>query len=280
MLTINKATGMLIGLAIGDALGAPLEFRPARNPDNYLKRYTKGGVYSMDIGEWTDDTAMALAMAESIIHYGMFDANDIMDNFVAWYQEGKFVPRGSCFDIGVATSQALDRYMLDPESPYKGDPSPMRASNGALMRIAPVVIAARNKEELFTMAVQQTILTHASPLCIQYSVMLAEELYHANPLQKYKEHRHDPDLKPESIASSGYVVDTYTAAMWAFQSTNNFEDCVIAAVNRGDDADTVGAVAGMIAGAHYGYTKIPKHFTDDLMWHDRLFSAAVKLHRR
>jgi len=110
--------------------------------------------------------------------------------------------------------------------------------------------------------------------------MLAEELYYGGPLDKYDDYRHSVDVPRNEVMSGGYVVETYTAAMWAFQTTNNFEDCVVAAVNRGHDSDTVGAVAGMIAGSHYGISGIPTKFQKGLMWYDKLFDTACKLYRR
>lgn len=280
MLNIDKATGMFIGLAVGDALGAPLEFLDAREPEDYIKTYHTGGFHNVEAGEWTDDTAMTLAMSEAIIADGEFNPHTVMDNFVAWYMDGKFIPRGECFDIGTTTIRALERYIKDPTNPYKGDADPASAGNGALMRTAAIVLAARDRQELIQLATQQTLLTHAAPMCVQYGTMLAEELYYGGPLDKYDDYRHSVDVPRNEVMSGGYVVETYTAAMWAFQTTNNFEDCVVAAVNRGHDSDTVGAVAGMIAGSHYGISGIPSKFQKGLMWYDKLFDTACKLYRR
>ena len=278
MQSIDNATGMLIGLAVGDALGAPLEFLDAREPADYIVNFHKGGYHNVDIGEWTDDTAMTLAMCKAILNEGKFDPYAIMDNFVSWYRDGEFIPRGTCFDIGTTTIRALERYIADPTDPYKGDANPKSAGNGALMRTAAVVLAARSREELITLATQQTLLTHGAPLCVEYGTMFAEELYYCKPLAKYAKYRHDTNVPRNEVMSGGYVVETYMAAMWAFQTTNSFEECIVAAVNRGHDSDTVGAVAGMIAGAYYGWTNIPARFTKLLQWHDELYTTAVMLH--
>jgi len=277
MQSIDQANGMMIGLAIGDALGAPLEFLDAREPEDYITKYHKGGFHDVDIGEWTDDTAMTLAMCKAILDKGGFDPNAIMDNFVAWYRDGEFIPRGECFDIGTTTVRALERYIQHPTSPYKGDTSPKSAGNGALMRTAAVVLAAMNRQELIQLATQQTLLTHAAPICVQYGTMLAEELYYGGPLDKYQKFRHSLDIPRKEVMSGGYVVETYMAAMWAFQTTDTFEDCVIKAVNRGHDSDTVGAVAGMIAGTYYGYCGIPHEFRKNVMWHDELIETSTAL---
>ena len=277
MQSIDQATGMMIGLAVGDALGAPLEFLDAREPDNYITKYHTGGFHDVDKGEWTDDTAMTLAMCKAMLDKKAFDPNAIMDNFVSWYMEGEFIPRGKCFDIGTTTVRALERYIKDPTDPYKGTADQKSSGNGALMRTAAPVLMAMDRQELIQLATQQTLLTHAAPQCVQYGTMLAEELYYGGPLDKYKKYRHNVDIPREEVMSGGYVVETYTAAMWAFQTTDNFEDCVIAAVNRGHDSDTVGAVAGMIAGTYYGYCSIPAKFKKDLMWHDELYDTAYQV---
>ena len=276
--TVDNAIGMLVGLAVGDALGAPLEFQDAREPDDYITKYHTGGIWNVEKGEWTDDTAMAFAMGTSIVDESGFYADKVMDNFVAWYSEGQFIPRGVCFDIGSTTVGALRDYMIDPSTPYKGVVDDKNSGNGALMRIAPVVLCATSQQNLIQLATQQTLLTHASPKCVTYSRMFAEELYATSPLQKYKSYRHKRNVKRSSVMSGGYVKETYEAAMWAFQTTDNFEDCVVRAVNRGHDSDTTGAVAGMIAGAHYGIYNIPEKFTKELMWCDKITQLAIDLY--
>ena len=276
--TVDNAMGMLVGLAVGDALGAPLEFQEAREPNEYITKYHTGGIHNMQKGEWTDDMAMAYAMGTSILDEGGFYADKVMDNFVSWYSEGQFIPRGVCFDIGSTTVGALRDYMIDPSTPYKGVVDDKNSGNGALMRIAPIVLCATSQQNLIQLATQQTLLTHASPKCVMYSRMFAEELYFLSPLQKYKSYRHKRNVKRSLVMSGGYVKETYEAAMWAFQTTDNFEDCVIKAVNRGHDSDTTGAVAGMIAGAHYGIYNIPEKFTKELAWHDDICKMAAKLY--
>lgn len=277
MLTLDKAKGMLVGLAVGDALGAPLEFHEAREPDTYIKEYCAGGVHSMKKGEWTDDTAMALAMAQAFIdNKGEFNAHDIMHNWASWYNRGEFIPRGVCFDIGSITQKAIKKYDAI-NSVYNGVSLDNQSGNGALMRLAPVVIVSATPERAMELAVAQTVMTHGSAKAIEYSRVMAHELWHGDALQRYSDYRLPLDIKREDVMSGGYVVETYQCAMWAYQTTTSFDQCVINAVNRGHDSDTCGAVAGMIAGAHYGYNKIPKKFIDSLMWHDELCQAAIKL---
>jgi len=282
-MNIDKATGMLVGLAIGDALGAPLEFQEPREPENHLTEYTTGGEHNVSLGEWTDDTSMALAMAKSLIEKKCFDANDIMNKFLAWYKGVDYSPRGQCFDIGGTTAIALQSYLQEKVEyeyllqPYRGRTAKDTSGNGALMRLAPVIIVAKDRYHAIQLAVQQTLLTHGSNTCVDYSVMLAEELYHGYPISRYDKYKLPLDIPREEVMSGGYVKETYQCAWWAFQTTNSFEDCIIKAVNRGYDADTVGAVAGMIAGRYYGHSNIPSHFKDKLLWHDELLQTAVDL---
>lgn len=279
MLTLDSAMGMLIGLAVGDALGAPLEFLPSREPDEYVTKYMKGGYHDMKKGEWTDDTAMALAMAQSFIdNEGEFNPADIMHNWSRWYMEGEFIPRGECFDIGTVTQRAIEKYNKN-NTLYNGVSLDDSSGNGGLMRLAPAVIVSATPERAMELAVAQTILTHGSAKCIEYSRVFAHELWHGSTLKRYDKYKLPYDIEREEVMSGGYVVETYQCAMWAFQTTSSFADCVIKAVNRGHDSDTCGAVAGMIAGSHYGFNDIPTEFTKDLMWYEELCRAAIKLHK-
>ncbi len=279
---IDKSIGMFLGLAIGDALGAPLEFKEASLPDQFLKRFKTGGAHNVSLGEWTDDTSMALAMAKSLIEKQSFDADDIMKKFCNWYLKGEYSTRGRCFDIGGTVAVALRSYSKTLNNneylqPYRGRTGVDTSGNGALMRMAPVIMVAKNSSDAIQLATQQTLLTHGSNLCVQYSIMLAEELYEGNSLVKYEKYKLPIDISTNEVMSGGFVKETYEAAWWAFSTTNTFEDCIVKAVNRGHDADTTGAVAGMIAGRYYGYSTIPDYFKNNLMWHDELFETAKSL---
>ena len=279
---LDNKLGLFLGLAIGDALGAPLEFQKANEPDAYLTEYATGGPHNVSIGEWTDDTSMALAMATSLIEKKGFDADDIMKKFCEWFQQGKFCTRDKCFDIGNTVYNALSSYSDSIKQnqfpqPYRGMTSEDTSGNGALMRMAPVIIVAKDLDEARRLAVQQTLLTHGSELCVKYSTMFAEELYTGKAIEKYSEYKLPNSINRDEVMSGGFVKETYEAAWWAFSTTNNFEDCIVKAVNRGDDADTTGAVAGMIAGRYYGYSNIPEHFKKNLMMHDKLYDTALSL---
>ena len=281
-MNVDKSIGMFLGLAIGDALGAPLEFKEASPPDSILKKYATGGAHNVSIGEWTDDTSMALAIAKSLIEKETFDADDIMQKFCNWYEKGEYSTRGRCFDIGGTVGVALRSYSKTLNNseylqPYRGRTARDSSGNGALMRMAPVIMVATDRFHATQLATQQTLLTHGSNLCVEYSLMLAEELYFGYPIARFEKYKLPLDINENEVMSGGFVKETYEAAWWAFSTTNSFEDCIIRAVNRGHDADTTGAVAGMIAGRYYGHTKIPSYFKDNLMWYDELFQTALDL---
>ena len=279
---IDKKLGMFLGLAIGDALGAPLEFQKSRDPQNYITHYSSGGPHNVSVGEWTDDTSMALALAKSLTEKKMFDADDIMNKFCLWFQQGKYCTRDKCFDIGNTVYDALNSYSNSVKynefrQPYRGRVTEDTSGNGALMRMAPVIIVSKDVHEAVRLAIQQTLLTHGSELCVKYSIMFAEELFLGKSIPKYSHYKLPDNIKRENVMSGGFVKETYQAAWWAFSSSNSFEDCIIKAVNRGHDADTTGAVSGMLAGRFYGLSNIPDQFKEQLMCYEELYQTALEL---
>ena len=278
----NAATGMFLGLAIGDAMGSPIEFEKARPRERYIRSYQSGGFHNVSKGEFTDDTSMALAMAHAFIEsqrttgYG-FDAHKIMNNFLEWRYKGKYSPRGKCFDVGVTVCGALALYKKDPTGPFTGSTHPMSAGNGGLMRIAPALIAARTKDEAIFFARESTRLTHGAEEALLYSELFAEEVWQGRLLPQYARYRLPLDIDRKNILSGSYVKETYQSAWWAYQTTQSFEECIIEAINLGDDADTTGAVAGMIAGRMYGFDAIPSRMVEGLQWSEHLIEVAAQL---
>ena len=273
----DRQIGMLVGLAIGDAMGAPIEFQPARVPQNFVRTYLTGGAHNVSLGEFTDDTSMALAMADAFIESEDFDAHLIMNNFLHWKNEGAYSPRGVMFDCGMTVGSALNKYEANNTDPFTGSTDPMSAGNGGLMRLAPAILAASTQGQAIKFARDTTRLTHGASEAIFYSELLALELWNAKASEEKQETKLPSDINRNDVMSGGYVKETYQAAWWAFETTNNFEDCIVAAINRGHDSDTTGAVAGMIAGCIYGYNAIPKWMCEGLQWHDKIIEIAEKL---
>lgn len=270
---VDRALGAFLGLAIGDALGTTIEFAPR---DSYapVTAMVGGGPFRLRPGQWTDDTAMAVCLAESLLHDRHLDAGDLMDRFSRWAWEGENSSTGSCFDIGQTTLQAIGTYRRSG-NPFAGPLAPMTAGNGSIMRLAPVVLAwARDPAEAERVAVEQGRTTHGADECGQACVLLARILLaalHGAPKHEVLTPRIGSDWSPgiraiietkqsgrarSSIRSTGYVVHTLDAAVWAVSNTATFREAVLLGVNLGEDADTVGAVTGQIAGAVYGASGI------------------------
>jgi len=290
----DRALGAFIGLAVGDALGTTIEFK---RRDTYppVIDMTGGGPFRLRPGEWTDDTSMALCLADSLIATkGALDPVDLADRFVRWWKQGENSVTGRCFDIGNTTRTALARYR-EIGAP-RGDDAPNSAGNGGIMRLAPAVLAAyREPARAIALARAQSEVTHAAPECLDSAEFLAGVLIagiaghgfeavqshsaEAFVSQKVRDIAHGGwrGRSRDEIKSSGYVIDTLEAALWAVGGSSAFEEAVLKAVNLGDDADTVGAVAGQIAGAVWGYQAIPQAWRERLAWGETIVARALRL---
>lgn len=258
----------IMGLVVGDALGVPVEFKKR---DTYkITDMTGYGTYNQPPGTWSDDSSMTIATLESIERTGKVDPVDIMQNFLAWLETGEFTPYDEVFDVGGATRRAVSRYSNGTDPLKCGGKTRMDNGNGALMRILPVAIVAPDMVE------QVAKLTHAHFIscfaCEIYTAMVQELVngnekvttFHntlvkfqtqINDVSAYADFKRIPileQLEREEIKSSGYVVDTLEAALWCFLKTDTYTDCVLTAVNLGEDTDTIAAIAGGLAGMYYG----------------------------
>ena len=280
--TRDRFRGCLLGLAAGDALGTTLEFR---SPGSFepIDDMVGGGPFGLRPGQWTDDTSMALCLAESLLECGGFDAADQMGRYVRWWREGYLSSTGGCFDIGNTVRAALSRFVGDGD-PYAGSTDPRSAGNGSLMRLAPVpMFYAGDAAEAVAMAAESSRTTHqaqeAVDACRYFAGLLVGALHGVDketllspaycPVKGLWER--EPlaeriarvaagsfkDRNPPDIRGTGYVVDALEAALWAFHHSSDFREGALMAVNLGDDADTTGAIYGQIAGAHHGSQSIP-----------------------
>ncbi len=281
----DRAVGALLGLAVGDAVGATLEFS-AKPRFAVLDGMVGGGPHGLRAGEWTDDTAMALALADSLLHEPALDAADLMRRFADWHQRGTYSCTGTCFDIGIATRQALDRFRRTG-NPMAGSVDDASSGNGALMRLSPVAIRHwRDRAEMLRVAAKQTRTTHGSPATLAASARFAGMLAAAIGGAPLPEVLSGPDavieggwrgLPRAAVEGSGYVVRSLQAAVWAVSRSTDFRSAVLLAANLGDDADTTAAIAGQLAGAVYGASGIPAEWLDALAWRDRLEGTASAL---
>lgn len=290
----DRAVGALLGLAVGDAVGTTLEFtaRDARPP---LTDMVGGGPFELQPGQWTDDTAMALALGYSLAENGVFDPEDCMARFVDWYRSGTYSCTGTCFDIGMATRTALRQFERDG-NPFAGSPDPLSAGNGSLMRLSPIAIwgAHRGEEVAADFARRQSSLTHAAQECqaacegfailmvrailgTSRSDILAPFAFGGPPRVAEVFAGSWRTKSRDLISSSGYVVHSLEAALWSVGNTGSFEEAILLAANLADDADTVAAITGQLAGALYGASGIPEHWRSQLAWREEIERLALDL---
>ena len=284
--TRDRAVGGLLGLAAGDAVGAAIEFSP-KPRFAVLDDMAQGGPHRLQRGQWTDDTAMALALADSLAFAPGLDPADLMRRFLNWRDTGAYSCTGTCFDIGNATSAALERFRRTGE-PLAGSDDPDASGNGALMRLAPVAVRHwRDRDALQAVAALQTSTTHGSPATLAASAVFADLLADAIAGASLPEVLASPaagrieggwrGLHRDGIEGSGWVVRSLQAAIWAVSRTTDFRSAVLLAANLGDDADTTAAIAGQLAGAIYGAAGIPPGWLEALAWRERLEGAAQTL---
>ncbi|TAK64952.1 ADP-ribosyl-[dinitrogen reductase] hydrolase [Methylobacter sp.] len=262
---LDRALGAYLGFACGDALGATVEFM---SPKQIQKRYgvhrdmIGGGWLNLEAGQVTDDTQMSLAVGQAIIDHQGWNIQAVADNFVAWLESNP--P-----DIGNTCRRGILRYRDNGE--LFGLPRDDDAGNGACMRNLPAVLATLNRPDNFNAwSLQQSHITHNHPLSDAATLTLgrivnclikgldmdvckqeAERL-----IGQYGEFAYSP----YPGKASAYIVDTVQTVLHYFFSTDSFESCLIATVNQGADADTTGALAGMLAGAKYGVEQIPERW--------------------
>ncbi len=301
-LSLDWYRGCLLGLAAGDALGATLEFR---SPGSFkpIEDMIGGGPFDLRPGEWTDDTSMALCLAESLIEHMDFRPHDQMNRYLRWYREGYLSSNGRFFDIGNTVRSALEAYAHTHEIP--STPVDLHsAGNGSIMRLAPVpMFYAAHPTEAIEKSGESSLPTHsmrsAVDACRYLGGLIAgaldgipkEELLsdHYSPVPSYwKNHPLMPAIdeiasgsfkkkQPPDINGSAYVASSLEAALWAFYRSESFREGALLAVNLGEDADTTGAVYGQIAGACYGEQGIPLEWRQKLALREKIETYAGQL---
>lgn len=278
MNTKSRAVASFLGLAIGDALGAPVEFK---EPGEFepVSDYRYSHVWRIPAGYWTDDTSMAICLAESIVARDTVDAQDLLERFARWYQLGENSSTGRCFDIGTTTRSNIERF-LDLGALQAPDMS-HQSGNGGIMRLAPVAVRWwHNTRWAEHMAELQSVTTHGSRECVDCATELALILTRAIQGHAVKSELQERlgSLNNKHISNQGRARDTLLAAKWCVATTHSFEEAVLKAVNLGGDSDTIGAVAGQIAGACYGIESIPERWLMGLFDKDRLVNLAEQLY--
>lgn len=302
MAPIERYRGSLLGLATGDALGASVE---SMAPASFepLTDMVGADALGLKLGQWTDDTSLALCLADSLISRRMFDPVDQLARYVRYWKEGYLSSTGSCVDIGVTTLRALLEFE-NTHKPYCGSPDPLAAGNGALMRLAPVALFyARRPVEAIEKCGESSRTTHGAKACVDAcrymgallvgavsgaskEELLAERYtpepgyWSERPLVKEIDEVAKGSFKhrePPEIQGSGYVVRSLEAALWAFFHSSSFREGCLRAVNLGNDADTTGAIYGQLAGAFYGQQSLPTSWCSKLAYRSLIESYADQL---
>lgn len=265
----DRALGAYLGLACGDALGATVEFM---TPAQIRKRYgvhrdiIGGGWLGLQPGQVTDDTEMSLALGQAIVDSGGWDLRAVADSFVGWLASDPV-------DVGNTCGRGIRRYQT--QGSLSSEPNEQDGGNGACMRNLPVALATLGREpEFHDWSLEQCHITHHHPLSdaatlalgrmVQILIgggsreqcrVLADDLIGRHPVFRYD---------PYPGRAGGYIVDTVQTVLHHFFETDDLESCVVGTVNRGNDADTTGALAGMLAGACYGVEAIPRRWLETL----------------
>lgn len=292
----DRAVGALVGLAVGDAVGTALEFEP---PGTFtpIADMVGGGPFRLEPGQWTDDTSMAMCLAESILDTGGLDPADQLRRYVAWRNDGYWSSNGRCFDIGGTTARALARF---ERSGAVTDPTPdeAAAANGSLMRLAAVPIRWHtDTAEAAERSAESSRTTHSAQrptdACRVLGAMLAA-LIQGSPADEVLDPGFwqlgalHPEVEqvargswaakhPPEIRGTGYSVAALEAALWAVGGAVDFRDAVLRAANLGDDADTTAAIAGQLAGARWGWSGIPTGWRHQLTDGVRIAAIAGRL---
>lgn len=295
---LDRAIGALLGLAAGDAVGTTLEFRP---PGSFtpIEDMVGGGPFGLAAGEWTDDTSMALCLAESILDTGEMDLGDQLRRYLLWKDDGYLSSNGRCFDIGITTRTQLERF-CETGQPIDPAPNEEAAANGSLMRLAAVPIRWHGDAGAAAeRSAESSQSTHPArrpvDACRLAGAMVAAliqgasfaDVAAATFWQWGELHPEVADIargtwrlkEPPAIRGTGYCIAALEAALWAVGGADDFRSAVLRASNLGDDADTTAAIAGQLAGARWGASSLPTAWRDKLVASERITSLARGLYR-
>ncbi|WP_396168917.1 ADP-ribosylglycohydrolase family protein [Flavobacterium sp.] len=304
----NKIKSVLFGVAVGDALGVPVEFKNRQTISaNPVKDMMGYGTYNLPAGTWSDDSSLSFCLAEALTKD--FDLNTIGQNFINWYYNNYWTPRGNVFDIGIATRQAIDRLAKGEQPELAGGFEASSNGNGSLMRILPLLFYLLDKpiNERYEIIKQVSSITHGHIrsviACFYYLEFALHLLDGKDKFEAYKKlqteitnhlqslsinptevnffdrllQQNIHELSEENIFSSGYVLHTLEASIWCLLTTENYKDAVLKAVNLGEDTDTTGAVTGGLAGLCYGLDTIPPNWLKQLARYDDIENLAERL---
>ncbi|TXB66162.1 ADP-ribosylglycohydrolase family protein [Vicingus serpentipes] len=299
---------IIFGIAVGDALGVPVEFvnrnELKKNPISSMTGY---GTYNQPKGTWSDDTSMTLCLIETL-NDKVFSLQKLSNRFINWYEHNYWTPHGDVFDIGGTTQLSIINLIQGVSPIEAGQSDEFSNGNGSLMRILPLLYLIRDKpiEDRFELIKDVSSITHAHIYSVfscfvylefalllykNYNIIQAYEVLinnindyiNSNNLEDVLGDKFDRilsgaliDFPEDKIKSDGYVIHTLEASLWCLLSTQCFYDAVLKAVNLGGDSDTTGAVVGGLAGLYYGFEQIPEVWINKLARKDDLFELAER----
>ena len=301
----KQITATFLGLAVGDALGVPVEFKSREYlKENPVKEMLENGTHKQPKGTWSDDSSLTFCLADSLCNG--YDTKDIAMKFAQWRSEEIWTPHGFVFDIGIATNQAIHAFLKGAIPTLAGGIGEMDNGNGSLMRISPLAFYVKDMtiEKRFAIIKDVSSITHrhirSVISCFIYIELMLEliktndkylafyemqktvnSFLNNNPICSQREidkfHRilenpiNDYNIEPiyeleeKEISSTGYVLNTLEASIWSFLKMDTYKETILTAVNLGHDTDTTACVVGALAGLHYGITEIPKEWIDVLV---------------
>lgn len=302
---MSKIVDSVIGLAIGDAMGVPLEFsireKLIEHPTTTMLGYK---AHDVPAGSWSNDTTMTICEIASFNKNNKFNYDDIMKNYINWIMNGEFTPTGKLFDIGRTCLNAIRKYEEGNATAIEcGGTSINSNGNGSLMRILPVALYSfyknLNESDIIKLTNEMSSLTHGHDISklgcyiyVRYVMFLLNGLTKEESYLKIKDLDYSSyskeslatyerilssnikEYKLKDINSSGYVVATLEASLWVLLNTNSFSQAIIGAINLGEDTDTIGAIVGSMAGIIYGYDSIPENWINKLIKKDYLIELA------
>ena len=302
----EKVRGGVIGHAIGDALGVPVEFTNREQLALFpLTDMVGFGTHHVPAGTWSDDTSMEIALMQSLIDCQAFDYENIMGNFYKWWKDDEFTATGNTFDIGSTCYSAINNYLRGTPAKECGETGERSNGNGSLMRILPVAYVCYTHDlpdqARYQLVRDVSSLTHAHEISVLGCYIYVNYVIHLlggdTPAEAYqKMQAHDYSMFSEAtrdiyrrvlvddiakldesdISARGYVVSSLEASLWSLLTTGSYQEAVLKAVNLGDDTDTVGAITGSMAGIVYGFDSLPADWTQKLQRYDYLLDLCDK----
>lgn len=306
LLNSNVVVDSVVGFAVGDAFGVPVEFSERDYVKSLNLKDMISGTHSVEKGSWSDDTSMVIATMDSIINNnGTINYKDIMNNFIKIVDNGEFTSNGYAFDVGTTITKSLNKYKVNNDEFKCGCGDLMDNGNGSVMRILPIslycILNNLSEDEIIDVINKSSSLTHSHEIsclgCYIYTMYLKEVIktknklsafeyilnldyskYSVDSLKVYERLLNEEFLNiiEDEIKSTGYIVDTLESVIYSINNSNNFSESIITSVNLGSDTDTIGALTGAAAGILYGIKDIPNNWLNDLLKFDYLVSYSNK----